>query len=305
MPRRPRTALEPGYFHVINRSVRKAPLFQRARDYRAFFLVLEEGFAKHPVRLLAYCVLANHWHLVVGPTSPATLSKLMHWVTVTHAVRWRLHRKTVGEGPVYQGRFKSEAVVTTEQLVRVCRYVERNALRAGLVPRSQDWPWCSLSERLRPQFTLPLVTTQFLSSPAWIEHVNAPFTLQERLGRPGTMEDVSVENRPVPLRDVAEAPGGFAGGAEGVEQGGRVGGRADENQADAHVERTEHLGVGQRAGALQPLKERRNHPTLPVDLEAPARRQHARQVLDNPAPRNVRHSLDPAARKQRLDDIQI
>jgi REP element-mobilizing transposase RayT len=64
-----------------------------------------KGSTTTPARLLAYCAMPNHWHLVMGPIDPKPLSKLMHWVTVTHAVRWHRHHHTTGLGPVYQGRY--------------------------------------------------------------------------------------------------------------------------------------------------------------------------------------------------------
>jgi len=220
MPRRPRSHLPTSYFHVMNRAIRKMPLFTRSRDYRAFLKLLGDGLGRHPVRLVAYCILSNHWHLIVGPADPTELSRLMHWVTTTHAMHWHRRRKTVGQGPVYQGRFRSVVLETLDDLLRATRYVERNGLEAGLVKRAQDWPWCSLSERLRPTAPIELVTEPFLTSPAWIDYVNAPRTPAERLsegGRPGTHTAGSVENRPVPreaLRlgdDFAEEPGRLTG----------------------------------------------------------------------------------------------
>lgn len=180
MPRKRRAAYGIQFFHVINRSAQRAPLFQRPSDYRTFVHALAEGLQRHPIRLISYCVMPNHWHLVVGPVGPAELSALMHWVTTTHAVRWRIHRKSTGEGPVYQGRFKTEPLEALDNLMRACRYVERNALRAGLVARAQDWPWSSLAERLRADPALPLVSTPFLSSDAWVAHVNAGVVEEQR-----------------------------------------------------------------------------------------------------------------------------
>jgi REP-associated tyrosine transposase len=218
MPRVQRSTLPPGFFHVINRSTRKAPLFQKSRDYRAFLGTLKEGLVHHPVNLLAYCVMSTHWHLVLGPVVPIELSQLMHWVTLTHAIRWHRHRRTVGQGPVYQGRFKSEAIVAAARLVHACRYVERNALRAGLVKRAQDWPWSSLSERLSPAVGIPLVSTPFLASPMWVDYVNAPLALDERLQRPDPVQVVSVENRPDPLHDLADRPGRLAGRPQAIDE---------------------------------------------------------------------------------------
>lgn len=272
MPRRARSIAPVTFFHVINRSARKLALFATGRDYRAFLRILREGLERHPMRLLSYCIMSNHWHLVVGPVDPSELSRLLHWVTTTHAVRLHRGRKTTGQGPIYQGRFKSHVVSAAADLVRVCRYVERNALTAKLVRRAQDWPWCSLSERLSAQPQLPLAVTPFLESGAWIDYVNTELTLQERLGRPVPLwpESVeirpvpkrakSVENRPVPLDHGTEHPPA----GEGREKGRRVRGRRDQREADAHVERAKHLRVIDRPRALKPRKERRHRPALAV-----------------------------------------
>jgi len=267
MPRRRRSSefdREPNhYYHVINRAVGKTPLFTRPREYREFLNILRLGLDRFPTPLLAFCVMSNHWHLVFGPTGTPSLSRLLHWVTTTHAVRLRLQRKTVGEGPVYQGRFKAHLIEEAGQLVRVCRYVERNALSAGLVRRAQDWPWGSLAERRRPDPTLPLAGGAFLASDTWVELVNAALTGRELRPVPQTGE--TVENRPVPLRDAlrddAEAP---SGGAEGGEERGRVFRRADGNQTHTHIERPKHLRVLKMAGPLKPREQRRNRPTPAV-----------------------------------------
>ena len=96
------------------------------------------------MRLLAYCVMPNHWHLVVWPHQDGALSRFMNWLTLTHTQRWHQHRHSVGEGHVYQGQFKSFPVETNEYFLVVCRYVERNAVRAGLVERAEQWRWSSV-----------------------------------------------------------------------------------------------------------------------------------------------------------------
>lgn len=219
MPRLRRTHLDAPFFHVLNRSVRKAPIFRRPQDYRAFLGVLQEGLERFPVRLVAFCVLSNHWHLVLEPAGTEGMIRFMHWVTTTHAVRWHHHRESRGNGPIYQGRYRSVPIDGTGDLMRACRYVERNALSAGLVRRAQDWPWCSLAERLRPQPEVSLKPARFLTSQAWIDHVNAAGPLWEqieepedlltfdrllrrvrRTGTPGTKTPKSVEKRYDPIQ---------------------------------------------------------------------------------------------------------
>lgn len=123
-------------------------LFQKNDDYLAFERVLAESQERPDApRLLAWCLMPNHWHLVVHAGDATNLSTWMQWVTVTHTHRWHAHTGTVGEGPLYQGRFKSFPVQGEEHLLTLCRYVEANARRARLVKRAEVWRWCSLSVR--------------------------------------------------------------------------------------------------------------------------------------------------------------
>lgn len=214
MPRRSRKSMPASFFHVINRTARRVPIFTRSNEYRAFLEVLDDGLERYPVKLLAYCVMSNHWHLVVGPEGTEALSRFMRWVTSTHAVRWHHRHGTVGQGALYKGRFLAVPITTAASLVRVCRYVERNALAAGLVKKAEDWPWCSLSERFRSDPRLALASAPFLVSTAWVDHVNAPATpMDQAINQQcdlGLWEDSNptsvpqqarpVEKRPVPTR---------------------------------------------------------------------------------------------------------
>jgi putative transposase len=92
--------------------------------------------------------MSNHWHLVVWPRKEGELSRFVGWLTLTHTQRWHAHRHSVGSGHVYQGRFKSFVVQSDEHLYTVCRYVERNPLRANLVRKAEDWRWTSLHRLL-------------------------------------------------------------------------------------------------------------------------------------------------------------
>jgi len=143
---RPPRITEPGLaYHVLNRRVMRLPLFQKDGDYLAFERVLDEALARADApRLLAWCLMPNHWHLVVQAVERTDLSTWMQRVTVAHTHRWRAHTQTAGEGPLYQGRFKSFPIQQDGHFLAVCRYVEANALRARLVERAEAWRWGSL-----------------------------------------------------------------------------------------------------------------------------------------------------------------
>lgn len=149
MPRRPRLAAGDLAYHVLNRRVGRLPLFETPADYAAFEQVLAEAHAQTRIRITAYCLMPTHWHLVLWPRHDGELSEVLRWITVTHTQRWHAHHQTAGTGPVYQGRFKSFPVQTDEHVLTVARYVERNALRAKLVRRAEDWQWGSLWRRTR------------------------------------------------------------------------------------------------------------------------------------------------------------
>ena len=139
-----------GYvYHVLNRANARLRLFHKDGDYEAFERVLGEARQLYDLPVLAYCVLPNHWHRVLWPRADGDLSRFVGWLTLTHTQRWHAHYHTVGAGHAYQGRFKSFPVQEDQHLLAVCRYVERNALRAGLVSRAEDWRWGSLWRRQR------------------------------------------------------------------------------------------------------------------------------------------------------------
>ncbi len=184
MPRRPRVDSGGLAYHVLNRGVGRMRLFEDEADYAAFERVLAQALERSPeARLLGYCVMPTHWHLVLWPRGDGVLSEFMRWLTVTHTQRWHAHRHTAGTGPVYQGRYKSFPIDQGEHLLTALRYVERNALRAGLVKRAEAWRWGSLwrwANRGRASgrgADLPVLSDWPVDRPRqWLRHVNEPLT---------------------------------------------------------------------------------------------------------------------------------
>ena len=194
MPRRLRECSGGIVYHVLNRAVGRMKLFEKERDYEAFEKVVEETWERTQTRILSYCVLPTHWHFLIWPREDGELSEVMRWLTVTHTQRWHAHYHTAGTGPVYQGRFKSFPVESDEHFLTVARYVERNALRAKLVERAQDWRWSSLwRRRQRDKSARRMLASWPVARPSdWTRRVNRPLTASEldavhgsvRRGRP-------------------------------------------------------------------------------------------------------------------------
>ena len=144
MPRRPRICPAGICFHVINRAVARLPLFEKEGDYEAFERVLAVARQRVPLPIFSYILMPNHWHFVVQPETDTQVTQFFRWLTHTHTMRWHAHHKTEGTGHLYQGRFKTFPIEEDEHLIAVLRYVERNALRANLCERAEDWKYGSL-----------------------------------------------------------------------------------------------------------------------------------------------------------------
>jgi putative transposase len=149
MPRTPRVDLADHCYHIINRANAKAQIFHNDRDYQLFEHLLEEAQDISDMRILAYCIMPNHWHLVLCPRNDGDLSRFLHWLTVTHTRQWHIQESNIGTGHLYQGRYKSFIIQEDGHLLNVCRYVEKNALRAGLIDRAENWQWSSVWRRER------------------------------------------------------------------------------------------------------------------------------------------------------------
>jgi REP-associated tyrosine transposase len=159
---------------VLNRGVRRLCLFDTAGDYDAFVACVARARTRVPVRLYAYCLMPNHFHLVAHPREDGQLSEFMRLLTVTHSKRWHAFRRSTGTGSVYQGRYKAFPVQADGHFLTVCRYVERNALRAKLVRRAEEWPWSSVSMDRRNCDLLPMDAWPILQPADWIERLNVP-----------------------------------------------------------------------------------------------------------------------------------
>ena len=181
MPRPKRTDEAGGIYHALNRGNSRNDIFRKMADFVAFEGILAEGLSRYPCRILSYQLMPNHWHFVLQPSEDGGMSAFLRWVSLTHSMRHHAHYQTAGEGHFYQGRFKSFAVQDDEHFLVVCRYVERNALSAGLVARAEAWRWGSLWRWLqKPEPEPNLLSPWPLPRSAnWVERVNEPMTAQE------------------------------------------------------------------------------------------------------------------------------
>lgn len=134
-----------GYYHVINRGNNRSTVFRSPADYASFVGLIERAQRRIRLSLLAVCLMPNHFHVVAGQRLPDDIARWTHWLLTTFSIR--LHGLYGSRGRIWEGRFKAFPIEHDEHLLTVMRYVERNALRAGLVSRAEAWPWGSLAWR--------------------------------------------------------------------------------------------------------------------------------------------------------------
>ena len=165
----------------MNSSVGGLPLFKKSDDFETFEQVMLEALERHPIRILSYCLMKNHFHLILWPRKEGDLTAFVRWLTNTHTMRWQVAHNSVGQGHLYQGRFESFPIQQNDHLLTACRYVERNAVRPGVVARAQDWRWGSLWRRkFGDEEQKALLCDWPVPRPTdWLKRVNKPESSKE------------------------------------------------------------------------------------------------------------------------------
>lgn len=172
MPRRPRKIPGRNPLHVCNRSAAQITIFHSIADYVRFETCLKEMLEQFPLRLFAFCIMPNHYHLLIEGDTGHDVFKGLHWLGTTHAVRLRRDTASVGRGAVYQNRFRAYPVQRSGVFYRVAHYIERNPVDANLCRSPEDWLWSSASSR---KSDVPKLAEWPVSKPRnWLETVRQP-----------------------------------------------------------------------------------------------------------------------------------
>ena len=127
-------------YHVTSRGDRQESIFEDDADRWALLAVLALGLTRFDAQMLAYCLMGNHYHFVLH-TRAANLSQLMRHINGVYTQSFNRRHAKVGH--LFQGRFKAILIDRDAYLLEVCRYVELNPVRAGMVGAPQAWPWSS------------------------------------------------------------------------------------------------------------------------------------------------------------------
>jgi len=141
MGRHPRPAGDGLIYHALNRGNNRAEVFDGPDDHEAFLHALDKARERYPFQLYGYCLMTNHFHLLLRPELGQSISRILQSLTVAHT--WRYHKRHRTVGHVWQGRFKSPVIQDDGHLLVVLRYIEANPLRAGMAADPKDYRWSS------------------------------------------------------------------------------------------------------------------------------------------------------------------
>jgi putative transposase len=177
MPRVARGLADNFVYHVLNRGNGQQEVFCKDRDYEAFIDLMKQAKERYSVKIFAYCLMPNHFHMVVMPDKGEQLSRWMQWLMTSHVRRY--HRHHGSSGHIWQGRFKSFIIEQDEHLLTVLRYVEGNPVRAGLVESAKEWPWSSHNERIHKSHSSFIADVPIELPADWDRYVDRPLTEKE------------------------------------------------------------------------------------------------------------------------------
>ncbi|MPW27344.1 hypothetical protein GC105_16385 [Alkalibaculum sp. M08DMB] len=145
MPRQAQKESKTGYYHIMTRGINKEYIFNDKFQRDMILKIIKEKIQEEPFKVVAYCVMSNHLHIIIH-TDKQSLIDVMKKINITYAMSY--NRKERRVGALFQERYKSENITDEKYLVGAIRYVHNNPVKAGMVPRVQDYSWSSMAEYL-------------------------------------------------------------------------------------------------------------------------------------------------------------
>lgn len=177
MPRSARMVDDRGIYHILNRGNARQRVYQKDADYRLFLDTLGQMLGQFEIVLFAYCLMPNHFHLLMQVEKGESLSLGMQWLTTTYVRRY--HREYGSSGHLWQGRYKSFRIHDGDHLLAVTRYIEGNPVRAALVETATEWGWSSHRGRraIEADALITELPVNYVGN--WTEFVDTPLTGKE------------------------------------------------------------------------------------------------------------------------------
>jgi len=179
MPRHRRISPDGFVQHIVNRGDHRETVFHKPGDFRVFLRIIAEVASAVPMRILAYCIMRNHFHLLLWPHEGADLPVFMDRLMNRHIKRYLRHYPPASPGHIYQGRYTNALVETGRAVITTAKYIESNGSSAGLVERAEHYPWSSASPE-HDEPGRPILAEWPVPKPAdWLTFLNTPTPADE------------------------------------------------------------------------------------------------------------------------------
>lgn len=133
-------------YHLMERGIRRQAIYKEESDYQAFISILQSGLEKYGCILHAYCLMTNHFHMLLE-TGETDVSKFMKHLAGCYARYF--NQKYMYQGHLFEGRYKSILVKDDTYFLQTSRYIHLNPVKAGMVENPEDYPWSSYRTMLR------------------------------------------------------------------------------------------------------------------------------------------------------------
>jgi putative transposase len=143
MPRMNRVLVDGGHYHIVTRGIDRRQLFRYKQDYECFLAIVKQYQRCYAVRIINYCIMPNHIHLLLSAGKAVDLPKFMQSILQVYAGKFRKRYGSVGF--VFQNRYKSRFIDSDSYLLECARYIERNPLRAKMINSLSGYKWSSYS----------------------------------------------------------------------------------------------------------------------------------------------------------------
>ena len=159
MARPLRIEYEGAYYHVVSRGNNKNDIYKSDRDRERFLLYLSKSHAKFKILIHAFCLMPNHYHLLVE-TPQGNLSRFMHYLNSSYTTYYKIRRELVGH--LFQGRYKAILIDKDSYAKELSRYIHLNPVRAGLVEVPEKYQWSSYKYYIERNMSCSFIKTDFI-----------------------------------------------------------------------------------------------------------------------------------------------
>jgi putative transposase len=174
MPNRADTFVPGQYYHIYNRGAAKEPIFSNQGNYEYLLQLVRRYQKKYSVTVLAYCLMPNHYHLLLRQETDEPLSKFINVLFNAYVQAVNIQQKR--KGTLFEGRYKHIRIDRWEYLIHLCRYIHRNPVKARLATKPEDWPfsnyrdWIGLRNGTLKDDTF--IRDHFMHAQNYLEFVN-------------------------------------------------------------------------------------------------------------------------------------